>query len=47
MEIVPILDNDYVFRRLPRNNPSFIKPDGSITSAAFKTRRGWPFCRFR
>jgi hypothetical protein len=38
MEIVQISDDDYVFRRVPIN-PSYIKPDGSITSYAFCKKR--------
>jgi hypothetical protein len=40
MVIVPILDSDNVFRRVPKYNPNYIKPDGSVTSLAFKTKRG-------
>lgn len=40
MEIVPILDNDFVLRRVPSYLPNFFKPDGSVTSLAFKTKRG-------
>jgi hypothetical protein len=39
MEIVEILDNDNLFRRVPMYNPNCIKPDGSATSFAFKTKR--------
>lgn len=31
-----ILDDDYLLRRIPRNNPDYIKEDGTICSYAFK-----------
>jgi len=34
-----ILDSDFLLRRIPLSNPHFIKPDGSITSGAFKLNR--------
>lgn len=34
-----ILDSDFLLRRIPLNNPHFIKPDGSIASNAFKLNK--------
>ncbi|MBV6477747.1 MAG: hypothetical protein HGGPFJEG_00491 [Ignavibacteria bacterium] len=39
MEIVEILDNDYLIRRIPLNNPDYLKPDGTICSYAFKPKK--------
>lgn len=36
MEIVPIYDEDFFLRRVPTFLPSHIKPDGTISRAAFK-----------
>jgi hypothetical protein len=38
MEDVLISDDDYLFRRVPIH-PSYIKPDGSVTSYAFSKKR--------
>ena len=35
-----IEDTDKLLRRIPFTNPSYIKPDGSITSLAFKPKKG-------
>jgi hypothetical protein len=35
-----ILDNDVLYRRVPFNNPNYIRDDQSITSFAFKPRKG-------
>lgn len=32
-------DTDKLLRRVPFTNPSYIKPDGSITSLAFKLKK--------
>lgn len=40
MEIVQISDVDNIFRRVPTDRPNYIKPDGTITSLAFSTKRG-------
>ncbi len=40
MEIFEILDEDYLLRRIPVDNPNYIKPDGNITSFAFKPKKG-------
>lgn len=37
--IYEITDDDYVLRRVP-TDPNYIKDDGSITSFAFRTRKG-------
>ena len=39
MEIVQIGNEDFLLRRIPIS-PSYIKPDGSITSFAFSLRKG-------
>ena len=39
MEIVSIGNEDFLLRRIPIS-PSYIKPDGSITSFAFSLRKG-------
>lgn len=39
MEIVSIENEDFLLRRIPIS-PSYIKPDGSITSFAFSLRKG-------
>lgn len=36
MEIVPIYDEDFFLRRVPIFLPSHVKPDGTISRAAFK-----------
>ena len=36
MEIVPIFDDDFFLRRVPTFLPSHVKPDGTISRAAFK-----------
>jgi hypothetical protein len=38
MEIVSIKNEDFLLRRIPIN-PSYIKPDGSITSFAFSLKK--------
>lgn len=35
-----IRNEDNLLRRIPFRDPNYIKPDGSITSFAFKPRRG-------
>ena len=40
MEIAPILDSDNVYRRVPTYLPNYFKDDGSVTSLAYKTKRG-------
>lgn len=39
MEIVSIGNEDFLLRRIPLS-PSYIKPDGSLTSFAFTLKRG-------
>lgn len=39
MEIVSIDNKDFLLRRIPIS-PSYIKPDGTITSFAFSLRKG-------
>ena len=39
MEIVSIDNEDFLLRRIPIS-PSYIKPDGTITSFAFSLRKG-------
>ena len=39
MEIVTIDNKDFLLRRIPIS-PSYIKPDGTITSFAFSLRKG-------
>lgn len=39
MEIVQIGNEDFLLRRIPIS-PSYIKPDGSITSFAFSLKKG-------
>lgn len=39
MEIVQIGNDDFLLRRIPIS-PSYIKPDGSITSFAFSLKKG-------
>jgi hypothetical protein len=36
MEIVPIYNEDFFLRRVPTFLPSHVKPDGTISRAAFK-----------
>ena len=36
---VIIADEDHLLRRVPFRNPSYIKPDGRVTSFAFKPKR--------
>jgi len=40
MEIIEIVDEDYLLRRIPVDNPNYLKPDGNITSYAFKPKKG-------
>ena len=37
---VNITDEDHLLKRVPFRNPSFIKPDGRVTSFAFKPKKG-------
>lgn len=39
VKIEIIDEKDFLLRRVPTSNPNYIKPDGTLTSAAFKTRR--------
>lgn len=39
MEIVQIGNDDFLLRRIP-NYPSYIKPDGSLSSFAFALKKG-------
>jgi hypothetical protein len=39
MENVQIFDEDNLLRRVPSNNPSYIKPDKTISSFAFSKKR--------
>lgn len=39
MEIVTIGNDDTLLRRFPIGNPSYIEPDGSITSFAYHRRK--------
>ncbi len=39
MQTVEILDEDYFLRRVPTYLPSHVKPDGTISRAAFKPSR--------
>ena len=40
VDVLPIYDKDNVLRRVPTHLPNYIKPDGSITSLAFRLRKG-------
>lgn len=40
LEEVALTDKDRLLRRVPNPHPSYIRPDGSITSFAFKLKRG-------
>jgi hypothetical protein len=39
MELVDILNSDFVLRRVPTHFPNYIKPDGTITSRAYQKKR--------
>ncbi len=36
MELIEILDEDLLLRRIPKDKPNYIKPDGSISSYSYK-----------
>ncbi len=38
MELIEILDEDFLLRRIPKDNPNYVKPDGTISSYSFKPR---------
>lgn len=37
--VLQILDEDYVLRRIPTFLPNYIKPDGSISTLAFRLKK--------
>lgn len=37
--VLPVLDEDYVLRRVPTFLPNYIKPDGTISSLAFNLKK--------
>lgn len=39
MELIEILDEDLLLRRIPKDNPNYVKPDGTISSYSFKPAR--------
>jgi len=40
MELLTIDDTDFLLRRVPFTDPRYIKDDGTISSFAFKPRKG-------